>query len=198
VDKQLVALLNEGAPTATGDRLDALRNAVRELRNAEAEVTDLEERLRQRKADVRRAQREELPSFFHAAGLTTLTLEPEGNQPAYAVKLSPYVHASIAISAPQEQREKAFGWLEKHGASDLIKRTFTIETGRGEEAKVRKIEVALAKLKVPFELSYEVHWSTLTAWLKEQISKHQPIPPLELIGGDVGEIVQVEKAKVKR
>jgi hypothetical protein len=196
--KSVAALLNQGAPPVNADRLEHVRIGVRALRNTEQTIADLEEQLKTCNEELQRLQREELPALFHEAGIQQLTLEPEGNNPAYAVKLSPYYYANIAAKAPDEQKAKAFEWLEAHEAGDLVKRTISVVTARGEEKKAAKVTAALSKLGIPFEVKREVPWSTLTAWLRESVINKTPLPPLELIGGVVGEVVKVEKARAKR
>jgi hypothetical protein len=48
---------------------------------------------------------------------------------------------------------------------------------------------------VDYSSRLAVQWNTLTAWLKEQHTKGRELPPLEPIGGHVGQVVEIKERK---
>ena len=129
------------------------------------------------------------------ARVPALTLEAEGNFPAFKLDCKPYYYANIKADDPLAP--SAFAWLEKHGHGDIIKKTYTIVVGKGDAKLSKRIEATLNKAKIPFEVKMAVPWNTLTAFLREQIEKFKTMPPLDLLGGKVGSVVDMKVMKPK-
>lgn len=172
-----------------------VRDAVREVRDLQLSVEELEVRIREQRAELYRRLHEDLPEMFSRAGTKGLTLEPEGNLPAYAVKVGPYYHANIAADWDDARREDAFEALGELGGQDLVKTVITVELGRGERALAQKVEAGLAKAGVPFRRSLGVPWNTLTAFVRELIEERKIMPPLDRLGATVGRVVTIKKEK---
>lgn len=182
------------------DKLDALRAAVRGVRDKRAEIEDLKQRTTNLNLEVITLERETLPALFNSVGVSYIGLDAEGNLPAYDATKGPYYHANIAAEWPIEKREEAFQWLVSEGHQDVIKTVITVELGRGERALAKKVEAALKKLHVPYQRSLGVPWNTLTALVKGYYAAGQPLAKdvLDKIGAYVGEVVAVKPRKVER
>ena len=189
----VAAMKNRAAPSE--DKLEKVRTFLREARDIDRQIMDLEDALKVKNARKLELIQKELPDLYDEAGIDNLGLPAEGNLPAYDCKLGPYYKASISADWPEEDRAKAFAYLEKQGASDLIKSTYVVLLPRGKRAIAIKVEAALKKLGVEFSEKLDVPWNTLTAWLKEQVEKHKTTPELDLLGATVGRVVKLKERK---
>jgi hypothetical protein len=176
------------------DKLVRLRDAVRRQRDLELQLRDAKSTVERYSQQVYELQHKELPDLFFEAGVNLVGLTPEGNFPGYDAKLSPFYRANIAASWEPDKKQAAFDYLEKIGAGDLIKHVITIRLGKGDMATARKVQAALEKMKVDYSAELNVHPMTLTAWLKEQVESGT-MPPLELLGGEVGSVVKLKERK---
>lgn len=178
------------------DKLDKVRDKVREARDTLLTQAALAERGKQISEHLNNLYHKELPDLFVEAGIDSLGLEAEGNLPAFDTKLKPFYRASI----PKDKEADAFKWLEKQGVGDMIKNMFSIQLGMGDNAKAKKLEEFLVKNKYDFERKRGVPWNTLTAFVKEQVEDRKVKPsdlPLDLLGAFVGSIVTIKPRKQK-
>ena len=101
------------------------------------------------------------------------------------------------FKADAPEAGEAFAWLSEHGHGDIIRRTYTVSFGKGEEQLALDFEKVLNESETPYSASYGVPWNSLTAWLKEQIEKFKIVPPLHLFGATVGKVVDIKARKEK-
>lgn len=182
------------APTEAS--LEVVRRHIRQARDNERQIADLQTRLKELGEAQTKLTQKTLPDLFTEVGIDVLGTPAEGNLPSYDAKLSPYYHANIATEWPDEKKAAAFNYLsEAPGGEDLIKTVITIPLGRGDRKTALKVEKSLDKLGVTFTSSLGVPWNTLTAWVKEQVEKHQTTPKLDLIGATVGNVVKLKERK---
>jgi hypothetical protein len=165
-----------------------------ELRDLRMEQRSLEERLNALRKRAEVIEREQLPALFNQERVDSLGLPASGNLPAMDFKLEPYFKANIAASWEPERREAAFKYLERRGAGDLIKSEIVITLPRGSEGLRRQIIAGLRKLKVEFVADLSVPWTTLSAWVRESFRDGENVD-LEVIGGDVGEVVKIRERR---
>jgi len=173
------------------DRLVRLKQAVAALRDLELTKASITEKLQETNATIQKYIREDLPDLFTGAGLSSITLEPEGNMPAYTAKLETEVKAVIAKDWPPEQRDAAMAWLHEQGADDLIKATITVTFDREELPKAQQLRRVLVDEGYDVNLEMSVHHMTLSAWLRERWNKRNMPPHISVIGGYVGPIVRL-------
>ena len=179
---------------ASEDQLDAIRILIEETRDLEAMRRDLTDRLEATEGRLKELSRNILPEMMATAGLASLTIEAEGNLPAYTAKAAPYYRAHIASDWEPERRQEAFRLLTELGASDLIKSEVKVKFDRGSHAAAERFAVEAENRGLPTSLEENVHWKTLTGWLKEETERGTQIP-LDTIGGVVGRIVTLKKEK---
>jgi hypothetical protein len=189
----LAAAITNARLALNPDKLDRLREATKHLRNLTLEANDLEVQLKSRKGEIDTMTKSTLPALFEEAGVTSIGIEAEGNMPAYEARTQPYYHANIKADWEPEKKNEAFTWLTDHGHGDLIKAVITVEFGRGEYGTMKKVEDWLRESKVVYTNDRAVPWATLTAFVKEQITKHNTIPPLETLGATVGKVVKLKQ-----
>jgi hypothetical protein len=106
--------------------LDGLRNLASRARSLEQEKADLEERLKATNKELNELYFRTLPDVMDEAGVGSIALPADGNNPPVELKAQPYYAANIAAGWPQERRQAAFDWLDQHGHGDLIKTEVTV------------------------------------------------------------------------
>lgn len=173
-----------------------VRDAARRTRDLLLTLSDLDSQINEKKKELTALKTQTLPDLLNAAKLTALTLEPEGNTPAYEVELKPWYSAAIDKDNPAP----AHNWLEEHGYGDIIKHTFTISFSRDEHEKVREFRELLNKLGWlrNYEEKRSVHPSTLQAFVKEQIEEYGTALPRDLLHLEVGQMAKIGELKVQR
>lgn len=185
-------------PLQDPDATTKLRRAVIRARDIQQEVADLEVQLAAKKEALKTMFRDELPDLMDSIGSRSIELAGEGNQPPFIAKLVPYYYANIAADWPDEKKKAAFDWLTVNGHGDLIKTNVAIPFKREDRLKaLALVEKLVAEMKLSPTVKEEVHFMTLTAWLREQVEEYETIPPLDLFGGDVGRVVQIKPVKEK-
>lgn len=183
------------ARQAKPQQIEQITFALRSVRDLRMDIENNQAALKEKTDTLATLERKTLPELFAAAGVKALTLQKEGNMPAYEAERKPYYRANIAVSWEQEKRQKAFDWLEKNGAADIIRCEIVVSVPR-KDLKLRKSVIeALKKLKVEHEVSLNVPWASLTSFIKECYEKRKKAVPLELLGADVGEIVTLKKVR---
>lgn len=158
-----------------GDNLLAQIGATaQEQKRAEAEVARLEEALTKAKENLRDIAERRLPELMDAAEAADFTTK-DG--------LKVVIAETIRGSIPKANEARAFKWLEDHDHPHLIKRQFTIEFGKDQEAWAKKFEGDLAKRKKPLNVKRKnsVHPATLQSFIREQLEKGVDIP-LDVFG----------------
>lgn len=184
----------EAAPQSK-DKLARVRTVMRELRDLSFENERMEEAIKENNKKIYDLERVQLVELFMMAGIDHLGLPAEGNMPAYDAVLKPYYKAVIASSWEQDKKDEAFAALEKIKAGDLIKTIITVKLPLKSQKLTQRVLKALKLLKVPFSLERNVPWTTLTSFVKERMEKQKPLPPLSVIGADVGQIVELKRRK---
>jgi hypothetical protein len=154
---------------------------------------ELEERLKTTNKELNELYFRTLPDVMDEAGVGSIALPADGNNPPVELKAQPYYAANIAAGWPPERRQAAFDWLDQHGHGDLIKTEVTVRFDRGDLAVAQQL---IGDLKEDWNLDANVKQAvshqTLTAWLREQVEEHQKLPPLDTIGATVGRVVKLK------
>ena len=196
-ERTLDDLINgDDSQRPTGDKLDRAKAMVRECRDLELEIADLQETIKLKSQRVESMKNRELVDLFDEVGVTNIGLEAEGNVPPYEIEIQPYYHANIKVE-DNPDAPKAFAYLRKVGEADMIKTTYTVSFGMGESKKQKAFETMLRKAAVAYDSKFGVPWNTLTAWLKRQVEVEKKTPPLQLLGATVGRRANVKKSRKK-
>lgn len=195
----LAEAIAQAPPAVSADKLAALRAKCFELRDTEQTKSNLVERLKEVDAQLTTLRHMTLPDLMDEAGTDKIGLPGAGNVKSYDVLLEPYYRANIAAEWAQERREAAFAALVQEEAEDIIKHTFTIQFGRGEEEAAHMLAELLKSEGYQYQVGLAVPWTTLTAWVKERFQGGAPLSAsvLEQIGATVGRIVKLKPRKEK-
>lgn len=194
-DESLAAELAAEATASPPDKASA--PTLERMQALAAEVNDIDERIAKNEERIKELQKRryeivagELVEMMDEAHVPFLQV---GNK---KFKAEPYYKAVI----PAENPEPGLDWLEQNDAGDLVKNEVVAFFPRGSEEEAKE---AVDFLRQRFQMAQverkrTVHWMTLTSWLKEMhqsSDQNKVMPPLDLIGGIIGRIVKITKAK---
>jgi hypothetical protein len=169
------------------DRLTQIRRAAVRAADLELEIKDLEDRLAQLKSKLHRALSEEIPALMTQAGCLSFTLKGGGNLPNKTFRVEPYYQASVPVGWEEGRRQRAFKALRENEGSWLIKTTVVARFPQHQDDSARAFVEAAKNAGVDLEVKQGVHQAQLTKWLKDRHKAQKALPPLELIGGTIGQ-----------
>ncbi len=175
------------------DKLQAIRGKIARVRELDAELTTLMERVSAKNEEITRIRTQELPTMFQEVGILDITIDAAGNLPGYEAELVSFYSGSFP-ETPNEQAAalKAMPWL-----AELTKNRFTVDLGKGDAKKAKQLASTLTKSKIPYSNKVSVHSSTLKAELRRRTEDGKPVSPadLKLINGMVGKVVTLKQQK---
>lgn len=175
------------------DRLKHLKQMMTEARDLELDIVSMEEALAEKRKLLNKKRTEDLPALMLELGVNKMGLDASGNTPAYDVVLDKFYSASLPKDP--ERRAAALDLLKKMKLEGIIKNSFSVDFGKGEGARAKKLAAALKKMGVEYSNSVGVHPQTLMAVIRKQYESGKPLSPseLETLGGFVGNIVKLNK-----
>lgn len=187
------AIARRQSQASETDSIDVIRTKAREAKDLELHIADLEEQLKQSKAQLFKICTVDLVDLMSAHSVDGVDVSAQGNMPAFTAKMKPYYKAAIYKDDPEEKRIAAFAMLEETGNADLITTTVTVDFPREARAEVAAFIAQLPKT-ITHTVEANVRWTTLTKWLRETVEGGQ-MPDLELINGFVGQKVELKDKK---
>jgi hypothetical protein len=149
------------------------------------EIDVLKATLSEKNAELNELKFKVIPDLFQELEIDSIGVSDQAN-----VVIKPYVHAVIKTDAPN--KAQALGWFVSHGYEDLIKTTITIEFGRGQYDELLVVQQFLDEQGFSYIRDQNIHWATLTAFVKEQLKNGKDTLPLDLIGATIGSVASVE------
>jgi hypothetical protein len=167
--------------------LQKVRQVAVKLRDAQNEKQDLEARLSTINAKIGDIERRELPDLFANARISSITVEADGNHPAFIAERS----TGYAAKIPEDRKFEAFRWFEDNGHGDLVKALIVVQFGMYELEARRKLCDLLAEKGVDFCTTESVHPMTLKAFVKHEIQQNHPIP-MDLLGASMWDQVKIK------
>ena len=166
------------------DALGRVASLAQLLVEQQQTVAELERELKERKAELRRTETEDLPQLMTELGLTELTLKDNSK-----VAVKEEVDAKIT----EKTRAEALKWLLDNDYGGIIKTVVAMEFGRGEHDNAAAIAHHLQQDEgLPVQLKEDVHHSTLKAFVKERLEAGVDVP------FDLFNVHSYTKAIVKR
>ncbi len=152
--------------------LDEMTQLAKALLETEESIAQHEDALKLVKKRAMRLREDTIPSAMQELGLQKLVLDT-----GQTITVKQDVYASI----PEDNKTKAFGWLEENNFGDLIKSIVKVQFDRGDLGKASELCNELEHKGLTPEFIESVHASTLKAFLREQIAKGTKVP-LDLFG----------------
>jgi len=183
----------------TKDKLEQVRDAVRQLRDLDLEIRELEERTKECNIRKREMMYNTLPHIFMEAAVDSLTLQKEGNLPAYEASLKDDYYTKVTTEWTPQEQEEAFAFLTKRKAADLIKHTIELRFGLKENKLFTGFMSMLRKynkeLHARIQEKQSVPAGTLRAYIKEVYERGGEFSDEELriLGATVGKVVKLKE-----
>ncbi len=165
--------------------LTTVAGMARAIRDKEAEVNELEQKLKNEKRALMKLTDEDLPTMLAEIGLTSMKLD-DGSE----VSIKPQYGASILV----DNRPAAYEWLRENGYDDIIRNTVACTFGRGEDDKASAFKSFAEKEGFFAEQNTGIHHTTLRAFVKERIENGDDFP-MELFGAYVGQRAIIKRSK---
>ena len=167
--------------------LTTVRKKAVELRDTYLRKADLENELKALQSSITKIERNELPDLFGSAKISSITVEADGNHPAFIAKRETVYTAKI----PDDKRQDAFQWLENNGHGDLVKAVIDITFGMQEHERRLKVMKLLSDAGVEYYTNESVHHMTLKAFVKTEIQAGRIIP-FDLLGAYIFDEVKIK------
>lgn len=125
--------------TSTNTELKQVSDLAAAQLRLEAEVGELEERLKQKKAELRTLREELLPDLMDSVGLREFRTS-EG------AKVS--VSRVLSVSVPRDRKPAAVAWLRNHGFDGYVKDEIAATLGKGQLDLAETATAALRELGI--------------------------------------------------
>lgn len=149
---------------------------------AQIKVDRLEVELKEATEELRVIAEKKLPEKMELLGLSTFSTNT-----GLSIKVSEKIRASLAV----ENRPKGFAWLEEKGFGGMIKSQVVVAYKRDQLDVANKFVDELRSQGKLANLERKVEPATLTAFIKEQLTKGEEVP-LEIFGVFRQRIAKVE------
>ena len=179
---------------ASDEHLVRARAMAKEFAATEEMIEKLEERLKKLRERRQELAMREIPEFFDSIHTDAIGVPEAGVD----VKVVPYFHANIQADWPEEQRRKAFDYLEQSGDGDVVRVTLSVDFGRKELKLARELETLIRSWKGanehPPRLEMGVPWNTLTKLVREKIEAKKKVD-LDVLGATVGRTAKIVKRR---
>jgi hypothetical protein len=178
------------------DKLKKLAAMAASAFDYDIKIAELSAKISELTASKNQLINKDIPELMHEVDIKVVGV-PGTN---FRCELLPYYHANIAADWEPERKKAAFDWLEAEGHGDLIKNSLRVDFNREDSEKAKQIYDRLNQMMAEYELEAQpelikgVHFQTLTAFVKEQITQNENIP-LAVLGATVGEVVKFKENK---
>ena len=162
--------LEQDAAEAQGpsdEQLESISALIRRQIEAEQTVESSEDSLKRAKQNLKNIREERLPEAMRTAGVINFTTSD-----FLSATLNDVYYANIK----EENRDDAFAWLKEEGHDDIIKNDVLMSFGRGEEDMAQTAMDQLTDLGLNPTNKKHIHWQTLRAFVKEQMTKGVTLP----------------------
>ena len=139
------------------------------LKQKEDEIANLEEQLKNKKAEADDIGSRVIPELLAEQGLSEIKL-------ADGSKVSVKKEFRCTLPKDISKRELAYKWLREQGLGDIIKNNVFVTFGKGEDDKAQQLLNLAADNGFEPEQKSDVAWATLTALFRERIESGLDMP----------------------
>ena len=155
------------------------------LKEKEDEITELEEKLKAKKAEADDIGSRIIPELLQEQGLSEIKL-------ADGSKVSVKKRFRATLPKDDLRRESAYQWLRDQGLGDIVKNNVSVSFGRGEDDKAQQLLDLAAENGFQPQQKSDVAWNTLTALYQERVKAGLDMP------SDVFSLWIKDKTKISR
>jgi len=149
----------------TQDKLNVLANLCEDQMSIEDRIADLDRQMSEAKSDLKIVSEFKIPELMNEIGISEFKL---GN--GLKVSVKPYFSGKIT----DENADDAYSWLEEHDFGDIIKAELKVIYRRHQDVKI--IRELAESLGFMTQEKAGIHYQTLCAFIKEQITAGHEIP----------------------
>ena len=178
----------EGQAPVEPMTLARLTKMAEEARDLETTINRLNVELAEAQDKRTNILRNLLPSAMDELGIKDFTLADDSK-----INVKDVINASIS----EENKPRAFAWLEENNCDGIIKTKVASEFGKGEIEDARKALKALEDAGFTGVMDRNVHPMTLKAFVKEQLEQGVALP-LDVFGVFEFKEAKITKPKEKR
>ena len=139
------------------------------LKQKEDEIANLEEQLKNKKAEADDIGSRVIPELLAEQGLSEIKL-------ADGSKVSVKKEFRCTLPKDISKRELAYKWLREQGLGDIIKNNVFVTFGKGEDDKAEQLLNLAAENGFQPQQKSDVAWMTLTALFRERIESGLDMP----------------------
>lgn len=151
------------------NEMERLLKMGEELKRAETEVADAEDKLKEAKRKRDRLALEDIPQLAEEAGLQDGSFTMRDGR---RLELKRDVKASI----PEKSREAAMRWLRENDFGGIIKTQVVANFDRGDNDRAKEIVDRVAADHDDVQMKEVVHPSTLKSFVKERMASGDNFP----------------------
>ena len=153
--------------------LTTFRVAVAQLQQRQLELADLEQAVKDKKAEIADIAEMQLPVLVESIGL--------GDELPLANGTKLVIKREHGASPLKDNREECWDWMVGNGHGHLVKRAFGMSFGKGEEKDAANLRRVLEANEISFSEERGVHYQTLSKFVRDAEGRGDEIPE-ELFG----------------
>ena len=139
------------------------------LKQKEDEIAQIEEQLKNKKAEADDIGSRVIPELLAEQGLSEIKL-------ADGSKVSVKKEFRATVPKDDTKRENALQWLRTNGLGDIIKNNVSVTFGKGEDDKAKQLLDLAAENGYEPQQKSDVSWNTLTALYRERVEAGLDMP----------------------
>jgi len=139
------------------------------LKQKEDEIANLEEQLKNKKAEADDISSRVIPELLAEQGLSEIKL-------ADGSKVSVKKEFRCTLPKDETKREQAYKWLRDQGLGDIIKNNIFVTFGKGEDDKAKQLLNLAAENGFDPQQKSDAAWNTLTALFQERVESGLDMP----------------------
>ena len=139
------------------------------LKQKEDEIANLEQQLKDKKAEADDISSRVIPELLAEQGLSEIKL-------ADGSKVSVKKEFRCTLPKDEVKREQAYEWLRNEKLGDIIKNNIFVTFGKGEDDRAEQLLNLAAENGYEPQQKSDVAWMTLTALFRERIEAGLDMP----------------------
>jgi len=139
------------------------------LKQKEDEIADLEQQLKDKKAEADDISSRVIPELLAEQGLSEIKL-------ADGSKVSVKKEYRCTLPKDEVKRQQCYEWLRNEKLGDIIKNNVFVTFGKGEDDKAKQLLDLAAENGYEPQQKSDVAWMTLTALFRERIESGLDMP----------------------
>jgi hypothetical protein len=177
--------MSESASNETS--MQRLVSMAKEAIDTEQLVEELEDNLSELKKRLNKTKTVDLPDLMAECGMSEFKTDT-----GFRITVDDFVSGSLPKD--EMRRDEALKWLERNGASSLIKTELNLQFGKSEHNRALALVSDLADKGYKVQSKMGIHPQTLIAHIKERLKGGDEVP-LETLGLYAGRIAKIKQAK---